>query len=96
MKDTILSFIKRRFPQDCNWTTGNCYFFAQILHLTFGGDIYYDPIDGHFLCLIDNNFYDWTGLKNYSQEEINLFYKWNELFSIDPIYYNRIIRDCCL
>lgn len=27
----IEEFINRRFPNDCNWLSGNCYYFAIIL-----------------------------------------------------------------
>ena len=27
----IIEFINRRFKLDCNWTNGNCYYFALIL-----------------------------------------------------------------
>ena len=27
----VLEFIERRFKQDCNWKTDNCYYFASIL-----------------------------------------------------------------
>ena len=28
----VEEFIQRRFPVDCNWTNGNCYYFAVILN----------------------------------------------------------------
>ena len=46
----IEEFINRRFPIDCNWTTGNCFFFAKILEAAFpGGKILYDVTNGHFV-----------------------------------------------
>ena len=51
-QDKILDFIHRRFEQDCEWTSGNCYYFALILKGRFRkGKIVYDVIDGHFLYL---------------------------------------------
>ena len=38
--NTVLEFIHRRFPQDSNWLTGNCYHFALILSSVFNGDIF--------------------------------------------------------
>lgn len=38
----VTEFIHRRFPDDCNWTSGNCYYFAVILQARFGGEkLYY-------------------------------------------------------
>jgi len=47
--NTVLEFIHRRFPQDSNWLTGNCYHFALILSSVFNGDIFYDVVAGHFV-----------------------------------------------
>ena len=58
----IVDFIKRRFTKDCNWTTGNCYYFALILHDRFPeSKIIYDPIEGHFMILYNNKAYDYLG-----------------------------------
>ena len=35
LEEIVLKFIKRRFPVDCNWLSGNCYYFAQILMARF-------------------------------------------------------------
>lgn len=41
----VLEFIHRRFPVDCDWLSGNCFYFAIILKSNFkSGDIYYDVI----------------------------------------------------
>lgn len=90
MKNKILEFIQRRFPTDCKWTTGNCYFFALILQSAFGGEIYYDVINGHFITKIKADFYDWTGqVKNYG-----VLVKWNDYENYDHFQKERIIRDC--
>ena len=34
--DEVIEFIKRRFPTDSNWLSGNCYYFAKILQERFG------------------------------------------------------------
>lgn len=88
----ILEFIKRRFSTDCNWTTGNCYYFATILLSRFPeGAIYYDVIDGHFCVKINNEYYDWNG-----------FYipiapiEWDKFDEYDSLQKQRIIRDCLL
>lgn len=95
MEEQILEFIKRRFPVDCNWMNGNCYFFAQILASRFGGDVVYDPIDGHFLFLTyANELYDWTGRREYSDEQKRKMVLWSEYSIIDPLHHEHIWRDC--
>ena len=92
MTDKVEEFIKRRFKKDCDWVNGNCLWFALILQKRFpGGEIYYLPILGHFLYNIGENFYDWNGRYNISNEErISL----NSLKYSDKIWYNRLIEDC--
>lgn len=90
MKRIVLDFIQRRFPTDCNWLTGNCYYFAQILKERFSGEIWYDPIEGHFVTKIENEFYDWSGIRKFDYE----LYKWNDYWKIDYLHMERILRDC--
>lgn len=90
MENKILDFIQRRFPQDCNWTNGNCYFFSLILKSVFGGEIYYDVIFGHFVTKIDRNYYDWAG----KTEKYGLLVKWDKFDDYDSLMKERIIRDC--
>lgn len=90
MEEKILEFVKRRFPVDQDWTTGNCYFFALILQSVFGGDIMYDVVKGHFLLKLNNELYDWTG----KVEEYGCIIKWEEFMEYDSLQYERIIKDC--
>ena len=96
----ILDFIERRFKQDCNWKTGNCYYFAVILATRFENYdpvLYYDTVDGHFIINISGIFYDWSGVLSFSDEYISKYViKFADLFKEDPIWYNRIIRDVIL
>jgi len=89
----VEEFIKRRFPTDCSWTTGNCYYFAVILKDRFNGTLYYDPIIGHFLCKIDSNFYDYTGKVEIDE---SILYNWNCYKEQDELNYQHIVRDCCM
>ena len=91
MVHEVENFIKRRFPQDCNWLNGNCFYFALILQERFGGEIYYDPIEGHFFCKIKNKFYDWRG----SHKSINIkdLILWKNYKQIDSLHWERIWRD---
>lgn len=62
IKEEINDFIDRRFPIDCHWLDGNCYWFALILSKRFNYlNIYYEPIDGHFLAGNGETFFDWLG-----------------------------------
>ena len=93
IKDEILEFTHRRFPNDSNWTTGNCFFFAQILKSAFpNGKIYYDVINGHFVFKYKKKFYDWTGII----EPTGKLVKWSKFMDYDALQYWVIVRDCIL
>ena len=93
--DRVEEFIRRRFEEDYNWTTGRCYFFAIILKDIFpGGKIFYDPVAGHFIYRLSGKFYDWTGCREYTKKEIEHFYDWETLANWDILLYKRIERDC--
>ena len=87
----VLEFINKRFQTDCNWTSGNCYFFALILADRFNGDIYYDVINGHFITKVADTFYDWNGIVKSDKRNYVL---WNNMEQYDPLVKQRIIRDC--
>ena len=88
----IEEFIDRRFPIDCNWTTGNCFFFAKILEAAFpGGNILYDIINGHCVSSYCGYLYDWNGIYN---EKDAKYIDWEKFEEYDSAQYNRIIRDC--
>lgn len=95
MNNYILDFIKRRFPpeKDCNWVSGNCYYFAVILATRFIGEIWYHLIDDHFVFRQGDYFYDWTGWRQDYNQNDSALVEWNSYKSIDPIHYYRIVRD---
>ena len=87
----VLEFIHRRFPVDCNWLSGNCFYFAIILKSNFkSGDIYYDVINGHFLFLYDGKYYDWSGIVIPD----GVLIRWKDFKKYDPLQYDIIVRDC--
>lgn len=92
MEEKIKEFIQRRFPDDYNWLTGNCYFFATILQAAFGGEIYYDVINGHFLLQCEGKLYDWKG----KAEDCGILVKWEDFEQYDKLQKQRIIRDCIM
>lgn len=96
MDKDIYNFIKSRFSKDCDWCNGNCFWFAFILHTRFPKlSIWLFPIENHFMAGDGKRFYDWNGVRelaNCDEEPI----QWETVKNIDPLYYNRLIRDCIL
>ena len=89
----ILDFIKRRFPIDCNWCCQNCYYFCLILKDRFkSGKVFYDVVNGHFVFLYDEKFYDWTGLV----EPDGYLVEWKKFDEYDAARKQRIVRDCIM
>ena len=95
--DRIEDFINRRFQSDCDWLEGNCYYFARILKMRFKGEIWYDLVEGHFLFRYFDKFYDWSGLREGydfdKPETVENLVKWSDYKKIDPVHYDRIVRD---
>lgn len=93
MTSEILSFIKRRFPENNgNWLNGNCFWFSKILDSRFpGGEIWYEPINGHFIYKYKNLFYDWNGIYT---GDLKYAFKFEREY--DELLYDRLIRDCIL
>ena len=63
----------------------------------FKGEIWYDLVDGHFLFKQGDYFYDWTGCRTEYQmdkpETVDDLVKWSDYKKIDPVHYDRIVRD---
>lgn len=83
-------FIWRRFPENDHWTDGNCYWFAVILCVRFHGELWYDPIENHFIAKIGRKLYDHSG----EYTPVEKAYSFKEYKELDPIEYRRILRDC--
>jgi hypothetical protein len=89
----IIEFIKRRWQLDSHWLDGNCYWFAHILTTRFTHlDIYYLPIEGHFVAGDGKEFYDWTGLVALAEKPWLFSY----IRETEPNWYSRIVRDCIM
>ena len=89
----ILRFIKK-FSDFGNqviecFTEGNCFWFAMVLALEFSGEIYYDPIVGHFATMINGVMYDITGVVENISDFISL-----EEIRKDELLWARLQRDC--
>lgn len=93
MNDEILDFIQKRFKDDCNWVTGNCYYFAIILKDRFPkGKIFYDVIYGHFIFQYQGKYYDWYGIVN----PIGFLVEWDKFDEYDSLLKQIVIRDCIM
>ena len=89
----IQEFIQRRFQSDCNWLTGNCYYFSLILKDRFpGGIIYYDVMDGHFVFKYQEKYYDWSG----EIHPESYLVEWDKFEQYDSLQKQVIIRDCIM
>lgn len=91
--DDVSAFITRRFSGDCNWLSGNCYYFAVILKTRFPeGIIWYDVFYGHFYFQFGEKFYDWEG------EVIpkGKLVEWDAFKEYDSSQRERIVRDCIM
>lgn len=90
-REEILEFINRRWRADADWITCNCWYFASILIERFPHlRRYYLPIEGHFVAGDGENFFDWTG----EVEIPHIIYSWEEIRKDDPVWAERLIRDC--
>lgn len=99
--DEIVRFISQfkrnnTAAMEDSFTNGNCYYFVLILSQRYNGDIYYDPIDCHFVTKINSNYYDITGdvTDNYSDLEFYHLYRWSEYDQFYVLDYNRVVHYC--
>lgn len=78
---------------DC-FLYGNCYHFAVILKEVFrdrlGGNIVYDPIEGHFYYELYARYYDIRGRVVPENKPLPLWY----IQFHDKLLYERLLRDC--
>jgi hypothetical protein len=91
--DKVEEFIHRRFKTDCNWTGGNCYYFALILKDRFPkGKIVYEVIDGHFMLLYRGHLYDFKG----KHEKKGKFVDWETFDEYDANIKRKVIKGCLM
>ena len=91
--ENILRFIKK-FSDFGNqvvecFTKGNCFWFAMVLAMEFAGEIYYDPIVGHFATMINGVMYDITGVVENTSDFMSV-----EGIRKDELLWARLQRDC--
>ena len=85
---TVIDFIEGFSEARNLFLNGYCYWFAAILANRFRGEVWYLPIENHFVCRIDGFYYDITG----KVQPDGVIYRWSEY--PDEIEKKRIIRDC--
>lgn len=95
MKDQVLDFINKfKFKHarqlEQVFTSGNCYYFAVILRDRFNGQIYYLPSANHFVCKVNNNYYDIEGEAHMNEQP----FQWLKYRILYPTLSEKIIRDC--
>ena len=86
----ILDFIEQFSLAKELFLSGMCYWFAFILCNRFpNSEIWYDPIMNHFVCRIQDVFYDAAGVVSDGN-----FQKWDDYKDMDKMHTERIIRYC--
>ncbi len=100
--DIVEKFIAHFKGSENTFLNGCCYWFAHILKTRFFSessvdyqDIYYEPVEGHFVTKINGNYYDIRGdvTEIYSKKKKDM-YPMSRLWLYDLGHYNRLMRDC--
>ena len=91
----VLNFFEDFKKEDVNalentFSYGYCYWFAFILMNRFNGELYYLPIENHFITKINNSFYDIKGL----QSAPSTSYKWEDYKLMEPLDASRVEKYC--
>ena len=78
------------------FSKGNCWFFTTILRDRFhylNPEIYYHPIDNHFVTKILDKLYDINGE---IEDDIDKYVPWEDYKLLDELETNRIMEYCIL
>lgn len=86
---------------------GYCYYFAKILSIRFNtflwhpAEIYYNPIDCHFACLIGNKLWDINGeisddIIDYGTNKHGDWYRWLYYVDFEPLDSERVVKNCII
>lgn len=89
--EEILYFIKEFHKAKTTFTTGCCYWFAQILSMRFGGTTMYNQVENHWVQRIGNRLYDVTG--DVTEQYPNAI-EWAEFQRMEPGCARRLTEDC--
>lgn len=90
--DKVIRFIEhfQNLGTIDTFTNGCCYWFAKILEERFNGEIMYNPVDNHFVTLIDGLLFDITGKLDNNEN----WYQWDEYKKLDELETKRIYKYC--
>ena len=100
MKEKVLKFINNykhisKKEIEYAFNNGNCYWFAHILHTVFNGEIYYLPIENHFICKIEDEYYDINGCVDESfNYRMDALYSWKDYCEMEPSDSARVANYC--
>lgn len=89
-EEQILRFINGFESVKDFFLNGYCYWFAVILAKRFNGEIWYYPIENHFITVINNKGYDASGEYEIHQPT----YPWGTYYKVDSLDCMRVVRDC--
>lgn len=89
------------------FTNGYCFYFARILQTRFNdfsqykAEIYYNPVDCHFACLIGGKLWDVNGLVmddiiDYNTNHHMDWYKWDYYMDLEKSDSYRVFNNCIL
>ena len=92
--EDILEWIAHFQHATHTFTNGCCYWFAYLLQAEFNATIWYAPIQGHFVGKIHEQFYDVNGVFTPCTEDATRMIMWDTLQQTDPLWAQRIARDC--
>ena len=93
-EENILNFINKFKHVKYEFLNGKCFWFSYILKTLFSGQIYYSQIDNHFICNIDDKYYDASGEVSINRYKDLTYF--DEYRKSDPFDSYRIFRDCIL
>lgn len=87
------------------FTNGYCYYFAKILKIRFNTffwhptELYYNPVDCHFACLVANKLWDINGVIfddviEYGTKKYGNWYNWFYYIDFEPKDSERVANNC--
>jgi hypothetical protein len=97
-KSSVIKFIEgmtkgHEAAMDEVFAHGYCYWFAKILELRFDGEMWYLPVENHWVTKIGDHFFDVNGEYEVGDGIIGT---WHGVAQEDPLLAERLRRDCIL
>ena len=92
----VIGFIGNFKGAEETFTSGCCYWFADILQGRFDGEIMYEAAENHFVCRIGGRLYDVTGDVTGLYGSSEALVRWEDMAVYDSSLQYRIWWDCVL